>query len=65
MGPPKFSVGERVQYIPDASQERRRGGVFAVVRCMPVEQSEQSYRILSENDGHERVARESQLDKLT
>jgi hypothetical protein len=54
-----------VQYIPDASQERRRGGVFAVVRCMPVEQSEQSYRILSENDGHERVARESQLDKLT
>ena len=64
MQPPKFSVGERVQYIPDASQERRRG-VSAVIRCMPVEQSEQSYRILSENDGHERVARESQLDKLT
>jgi hypothetical protein len=62
---PKFSIGERVQYIPDASQERHRRGVFEVIRCMPIESSEQCYRILSEFDGHERVARESQLDKLT
>jgi hypothetical protein len=65
MTPPKFSVGERVQYVPDAMQERDRGGMFEVLRCMPIEQAGgQTYLILSEKDGHQRVAREYQLDKL-
>ena len=64
MTPPKFSVGERVQYIPDGLQERNRGGMFEVLRCMPIEQAGQTYLILSDKDGHQRVAREYQLDKL-
>ena len=61
---PKFSLGEKVVYTPDGSQQRGSGaGVFEVVRCMPDEQAGLSYRIRHLTSGLERIAREHQLEK--
>jgi hypothetical protein len=64
MSKPKFIAGEKVVYSPDVTQDRKSGaGIFQVLRQMPTESAGHSYRIKSEIDGHERVAREYQLDK--
>jgi hypothetical protein len=64
MAEPKFSVGEKVYYSPDVTQDRHSGeGLFEVLREMPKEIAGNSYRIRSETDGHERIAREHQLEK--
>jgi len=62
---PRFFVGEKVLYSPDITQDRGSGaGLFEVVRSMPDERMGRSYRIRNIADGHERVAREHQLDKV-
>jgi hypothetical protein len=66
MPEPKFAVGEKVLYSPDVTQDRQSGtSFFEVVRLMPDEGAGLSYRIRSVTDGHERIAREHQLDKVT
>ena len=66
MPKPKFAVGETVLYSPDVTQDRQSGaGFFEVVRLMPDERVGLSYRIRNVTDGHERIAREYQLDKVT
>jgi hypothetical protein len=63
---PRFIVGEKVIYSPDFTQDRGSGaGLFEVIRSMPDESVGRSYRIRNTTDGHERVAREHQLDKIT
>jgi len=37
-------------------------GIYTVVRVLPLESDEQSYRIKNSTENYERVARESQLD---
>ena len=65
MPEPKFVVGEKVHYSPDVTQDRKSGvGLFEVLRQMPDEIAGHSYRIKSVADGHERIAREHQLDKI-
>jgi hypothetical protein len=62
---PRFVIGEKVIYIPGFTQDRESGaGLFEVLRTMPDENVGRSYRIRNTTDGHERVAREHQLDKL-
>ena len=66
MPEPKFAVGEKILYSPDVTQDRQSGaGFFEVVRLMPDEGFGLSYRIRNITDGHERIAREHQLDKIT
>jgi hypothetical protein len=66
MPEPKFAVGEKVLYSPDVTQDRQSGtGFFEVVRSMPDERAGRSYRIRNITDGHERIAREHQLDKVS
>ena len=61
---PRFIVGEKVVYIPGFTQDRDSGaGLFEILRAMPDESVERSYRIKNTTDGHERVAREHQLNK--
>jgi hypothetical protein len=61
----KFLVGEKVHYSPDVTQDRKSGdGLFEVLRQMPDETAGPSYRIRSVADGHERIAREHQLDRI-
>jgi hypothetical protein len=62
----KFVIGEKVHYSPDVTQDRKSGvGLFEILRQMPDEIAGFSYRIKSETDGHERIAREHQLDKTS
>jgi hypothetical protein len=58
----RFKVGRRVHFTPGAANGEARSGNYDIVRLLPAEGSENQYRIKSATDGHERVARESQLD---
>ena len=45
-------------------QDRQSGaGFFEIIRSMPDERVGHSYRIRHVSDGHERIAREHQLDE--
>ncbi len=57
----KFSVGQTVLFWPGKMGSAVPKLRFKVVRLLPAEQNDQQYRIKSEADGHERVAKESQL----
>ena len=62
----KFIVGEKVTYTPAFTQDRTSGvGFFEVIRSMPDERVRRSYMIRNVTDGHERIASEHQLDKIT
>lgn len=57
----KFAVGESVRFLPDQGQEHTRGELFEIVRLLPEAGDAFLYRIRSQTDGRERVAREDQL----
>jgi hypothetical protein len=61
---PRFAVGAEVVYSPDITQDRRSGGLFVVMRLLPVESGGYSYRI-KDAAGQERVAPEHQLESAT
>jgi hypothetical protein len=65
MSNPQFVIGDIVQYRPDLSQDRQTAvGLYEILRQMPLEHAGHSYRIKSKIDGHERIAREHQLEKV-
>jgi hypothetical protein len=57
----KFAVGQAVNFSPDRGQEQVRGARFKIIRLLPEAGNALQYRVKSETDGHERVAREDQL----
>ena len=64
MSEPRFSVGQKVRYSPSVTQDRQSGaGFFEIIRSMPDERVGHSYRIRHVSDGHERIAREHQLNE--
>ena len=64
MSEPRFSVGQKVRYSASVTQDRQSGaGFFEIIRSMPDERVGHSYRIRHVSDGHERIAREHQLDE--
>jgi hypothetical protein len=60
----KFSIGQKVAFRPDLRQLANRGEIFVVVRQLPESEGVFQYQIKSEEDGHARVVRESQLTDL-
>ena len=61
----KFAVGQKVRFIPDTpGQVANRGEIFVVARQLPETGGVFQYQIKSEEDGHARVVRESQLTDL-
>ena len=58
----KFRIGEMVQ-LPPMISRNRPGGVYEVTKRLPESAGEYEYRIKSINEPHERVARESELEK--
>jgi len=58
----KFKVGEIVTLKPAVSRNVP-GGAYEVIRHLPETGGEHEYRIKSANEAHERVARESELDR--
>jgi hypothetical protein len=59
----KYTVEETVQYTAGAYSRTRTTGSFQVVKLLPSEGDENLYRIKSEGEPYERVAKESQLDR--
>ena len=59
----KFHIGETVQLTPSI-RRKASGGVYEVTKKLPDSSAgEYEYRIKSINEPHERVARESELEK--
>lgn len=61
----KFTIGQTVRYTSGTVGRPGASGTYKVVRVLPLENDEQQYRIKSAHEAHERVARESQLDRAT
>jgi hypothetical protein len=60
----RFHVGQKVQFTSATVGRPGATGIYSVIRVLPLERDEQQYRIKSTNEAHERVVRESQLEKI-
>jgi len=59
----KFRIGDNVHIIAGLLGRGDSGGVYKVVRVLPSEGDELQYRIKSASEPHERVAKQSQLER--
>lgn len=59
----KFAVGQTVHFTPGALDRAAPRGTYTIVRLLPPEAKNNQYRVKSTADGHERVVKESQLDR--
>lgn len=59
----KFRTGQNVRFTSDTIGRPGALGVYSVVKVLPREHEEQQYRIKSGTEPHERVVRESQLER--
>jgi hypothetical protein len=57
----RFRVGQAVEFFPDPGVDRASRGRYTIVRLLPLEGSTPQYRVKNTADGHERLARETQL----
>jgi hypothetical protein len=64
LGKHRFSVGQAVLVVSSQLADIQKGERFRVIRLLPLEGVSPQYRIVSELDGHERIAREAQLIAL-
>jgi hypothetical protein len=64
MGKHKFFVGQPVLVVSSQLADIQTGERFRIVHLLPLEGVAAQYRIASELDGYERIAREAQLTAL-
>ena len=58
----KFTVGQLVQFHPDRNEQGSAArGPYEVTKRLPHNGREYEYRIKSQREEHERIARENQL----
>jgi hypothetical protein len=60
----KFQVGEAVYYTSPTFGRAAATGNYTVVKLLPSEGEDYQYRIKSSGEAFERVAKESQLEKI-
>jgi hypothetical protein len=60
----KYRVGETVYYTSPTFGRTAASGRYTVVKLLPSESDDYQYRIKSTSEAFERVAKESQLDKI-
>lgn len=60
----RYQVGEEVSFSPGKRSMPRSSRTYKIVRRMPLENGEYTYRIKSISDTYERVAREGELSCL-
>ncbi|MBI3704728.1 MAG: hypothetical protein HY244_13000 [Rhizobiales bacterium] len=60
----KYQVGQAVYYTSPAFGRASATGNYTVVKLLPSEGDDYQYRIKSSGEAFERVAKESQLDKI-
>jgi hypothetical protein len=59
----KFKVGQLVDYISPRSGARAASRQYRIVRLLPIENGDVLYRIKSQDEPFERVAKESELSR--
>jgi hypothetical protein len=61
----RFKVGQSVKYIYSISrQPLGSGGIYKITQLLPTEGDERLYRIKSVDEPHERVAKETELERV-
>jgi len=60
----KFKVGQMVAYLSGFSGRAPRH-VFKIMQCLPPQGGDYQYRIKSANEPHDRVAKESEVERTT
>jgi hypothetical protein len=60
----RYQVGETVYFTSPTFGRAAASGTYTVVKLLPSESDDYQYRIKSSGEAFERVAKESQLDKL-
>ena len=61
----KFKIGQSVHYTSGPYGRGGASGVYQVTQLLPPEGDDRQYRIKSANEPHERVVKESQLNRAT
>ena len=61
----KFRIGETVHYTSGPYGRGGASGVYKVVHLLPPEGGDHQYRIKSASEPHERVVKESQLNRAS
>jgi len=62
--PHKYRVGDTVYYTSPSFGRAAASGSYTVVKLLPSEGDDYQYRIKSSGEAFERVAKESQLDRI-
>ena len=60
----KYQIGETVYYTSPSFGRAAASGSYIVVKLLPSEGDDYQYRIKSAGEAFERVAKESQLDRV-
>jgi hypothetical protein len=58
----KYKIGEMISFRNYLRDRSAAPGMYEIIGCRPDQDGEPSYRIKSELERHERIARESELD---
>jgi hypothetical protein len=61
----RFKVGQTVHYTSGPYGRGGASGVYKITQLLPPEGDDSQYRIKSANEPHERVVKESQLNRAT
>jgi hypothetical protein len=61
----KFKVGQMVSYQFSSRGPGPRSDAFKIVQCLPPQGGDYQYRIRGANEPHDRVAKESELERKT
>ena len=59
----RFKVGQTVQYMSGPYGRGGASSVYKVTQLLPTEGDDRQYRIKSSDEPHERVVKESQLNR--
>lgn len=62
--PSKFKVGDEVRFTSNVLGRPGASGVYTIIRVLPDQYEDREYRIKSRSENYERMARESQLQKV-
>jgi hypothetical protein len=60
----KFKIGQSVSFTSAPFGRGGASGIYKVTQLLPPEGRDYQYRIKSANEPHERVVKESQLDRI-
>ncbi len=60
----KYQVGETVYFTSPNFGRTAASGTYTVIKLLPSESDDYQYRIKSSGEAFERVAKESQLDRV-